>query len=201
MAEPAPQPAPAPQPSAGSGLAQAWREAMEANARYYEAWGQLASQWVRELAQASQNARMPTLPPLRLNTGSGAVSPVRPAGTSSSPTAVPAGAASPAPAVLVLEGPTGAAASAAFLVENTLSHPVVGSVEVEPFEDIDGVAVLVRLEFEPETISLAPGERRLVRVSVTLPTTLPPDIDCRSTIRVDGVPGTTIPVVLRRLGG
>lgn len=192
--------APVPGPSAGTGFAQAWREAMEANARYYEAWGQLASQWVRELAQASQSARLPTLPPLRLNTGPGVATSARPGGVSPSPAAAPAGA-SPAPAVVVLEGSTGAAASAAFLVENTLSHPVVGSVEVDPFEDIDGVAVLARLDFEPQTISLAPGERRLVRISVTLPTTLPPDVDCRSTIRVDGVPGTTIPVVLRRLGG
>lgn len=193
--------APVPGPSAGTGFAQAWREAMEANARYYEAWGQLASQWVRELAQASQSARLPTLPPLRLNTGPGAATPARPAAPPSTVAAPTGGAASPAPAVVVLEGPTGAAASAAFLVENTLSHPVVGSVEVDPFEDIDGVAVLARLDFEPQTISLAPGERRLVRISVTLPTTLPPDVDCRSTIRVDGVPGTTIPVVLRRLGG
>lgn len=192
--------APVPGPSEGAGFAQAWREAMEANARYYEAWGQLASQWVRELAQASQSARLPTLPPLRLNTGPGVATSARPGGVSPSPAAAPAGA-SPAPAVVVLEGPTGAAASAAFLVENTLSHPVVGSVEVDPFDDIDGVAVLARLDFEPQTISLAPGERRLVRISVTLPTTLPPDVDCRSTIRVDGVPGTTIPVVLRRLGG
>jgi hypothetical protein len=194
MAEPNKTPPPTP----GNGLGQAWREAMEANARYYEAWGELASRWVRDLAQASQSATLPTLPPLRLSTGSGTAAPVRPPGVAASQAAA---APAPAPAVLVLEGPTGAAASAAFLVENTLSHPVDGSVEVEPFENIDGVAVLVRLDFEPEAISLAPGERRLVRVSVTLPPTLPSDIDCRSTIRVVGVPGTTIPVVLRRLSG
>jgi hypothetical protein len=205
--------------TASGGIGQAWRDALQAHARYYEAWGQLASTWLRDLADASKEARLPSLsslsalsglpslsglpglPPLRVSTtpgpgGSGAAA--SSGGSSSSGAAVSAEAPA-APAVLVLEGATGDVAVAAFLVENSLPHLVDGTVEAEPFEDPDGAAVLARLEFEPTLISLAPGERRLVRVSVQLPPSLPANVECTSTIRVQGVPGTTIPIRLRRI--
>jgi hypothetical protein len=196
MTEPDRMPA-EPGPDGSGGLAEAWRDALGANARYYEAWGQLASKWMRDLADASTSARMPRLPPLRLTTTPGPLSttPSAPAPTTRTAAEPPA-----APAVLVLEGVTGQVVSAAFLVESSLPHPVEGAVEVEPFEDLDGAAVLARLDFEPALVSLDSGERRLVRVSVTLPPSLPANVDCRSTIRVQGVPGTTIPIRLRRLG-
>ncbi len=115
------------------------------------------------------------------------------------PPAVPAGTDPPPTPVLVLEGAAANEVSAAFLVENSLPHAVDGSVEVGPFEDADGATVQARLDFEPAAFSLSPGERRLVRVSVTMPGSLPMNADCRATIRVPGVPGTTIPVLLRRL--
>jgi hypothetical protein len=199
MAEPGGT-APAPG-STGGGLGQAWRAALDAHARYYEAWGQLASRWMHDLADASREARLPSLPPLRLSTGPSNGSPASHLTTAmrSAATAV-APAEPPAPAVLVLEGATGDVAAAAFLVENSLPHAVEGVVEVEHFEDLDGVAVLVRLDFDPAVISLAPGERRLVKVRVQLPQSLPANVECRSTIRVQGVPGTTIPIRLRRVG-
>jgi hypothetical protein len=195
--------APAPAGSAGGGLGQAWRAALDAHARYYEAWGQLASRWMHDLADASREARLPSLPslpPLRLTTGPSNGSPGSHPTAAMRSAAAAAPAEPPAPAVLVLEGVTGDVAAAAFLVENSLPHPVEGVVEVEHFEDLDGVAVLVRLDFDPAVISLAPGERRLVKVRVQLPQSLPANVDCRSTIRVQGVPGTTIPIRLRRVG-
>jgi hypothetical protein len=181
------------------GLGDAWREALGAHARYYEAWGQLTSKWMRDLAEASNHARLPSLPPLRLSTAPGQLSTTSSAVTTRSP-AAPSAEPPPPPAVLVLEGVTGEVVSAAFLVESSLPHAVDGVVEAEPFEDLDGAALLVGLDFEPAVVSLDSGERRLVRVSVELPATLPVNVDCRSTIRVQGVPGTTIPIRLRRLG-
>jgi hypothetical protein len=194
----------------GGGLGDAWREALGAHARYYEAWGQLTSKWMRDLAEASNHARLPSLPPLRLSTAPGQLSTTSSAVTTRSPAApssatrssatTPSAEPPPPPAVLVLEGVAGEVVSAAFLVESSLPHAVDGVVEAEPFEDLDGAALLVRLDFEPAVVSLDSGERRLVRVSVELPATLPVNADCRSTIRVRGVPGTTIPIRLRRLG-
>jgi hypothetical protein len=189
----------------GGGLGDAWREALGAHARYYEAWGQLTSKWMRDLAEASNHARLPSLPPLRLSTAPGQLSTTSSAVTTRSPVAQPSATTPsaeppPPPAVLVLEGVAGEVVSAAFLVESSLPHAVDGVVEAEPFEDLDGAALLVRLDFEPAVVSLDSGERRLVRVSVELPATLPVNVDCRSTISVQGVPGTTIPIRLRRLG-
>lgn len=51
-----------PRPTAtGGGLEQTWRRAMEANGRHYQAWGELASDWMRELAQAGRALSAPTL--------------------------------------------------------------------------------------------------------------------------------------------
>jgi len=190
-----------------AGLGPAFRAAMDAHARYVEAWGQLASRWMLDLAEASKETR---LPQLKLSTTSPFQTAAAAHATQShSPAAHAeplAGAVTaseakpPAAAVLVLEGAAGETVAAAFLVENILGHPVDGVVDVEPFEDPDGATVLAQLTFEPAGISLAPGERQLVKVSIAMSPTLPGNVDCRSTIRVQGVPGTTIPILLRRLG-
>ncbi|MDQ1625265.1 MAG: hypothetical protein QOJ49_763, partial [Actinomycetota bacterium] len=181
---------PAPAAADSPGLEQAWQQALQAHARYYEAWGQLASRWMRDLAEIGRVTRLPKLPPLRLSTMSAPHEAAAPAPTRSP---VPPAADEPAPAVLVLEGAAGDVVMGAFLVENSLPHPVDGAVEVDRFQDSHGAAVLARLDFEPSAVSLSPGERRLVRVRAELPPTLPANVDCRSTVRVLGVPGTTIP--------
>ena len=191
-----------PAPTGERNLEQAWREAMQAHARYYEAWGQLASRWMRDLADVSRGARLPRLPPLRLNATRGVPTRSTPAGQPPpDPSSAAPGEPEVAPPVLVLEGAAGAVVSSAFLVENNLAHPVEGAVEVDHFHDAGGATVRAGLEFDPVAVSLAPGERRLVRVSLELPPSLPANVDCRSTIRVVGVPGTTIPILLRRLPG
>jgi hypothetical protein len=191
---------------APAGLGPAFRAAMDAHARYVEAWGQLASRWMLDLAEASKETRLPrlrlsTASPIQTSAGSASTQ-AHASAAPAEPPSTPASAsdATPAPAVLVLEGAAGDTVAAAFLVENILAHPVDGVVDVEPFEDPDGATVLAQLTFEPAGISLAPGERQLVRVSVALSPTLPANVDCRSTIRVQGVPGTTIPILIRRLG-
>lgn len=163
---------------ADQGLGESWARAMEANARYYDAWGTLTSAWLRELAEASTQLWMPNLVSL--------VPQQQPQHREPAPPPRPA----PAKAALVLEGAAEQEATGAFLVENTLRHPVEQEVEAVGFTD-------VTLTLTPATLSLAPGEQAVVRVS----TIVPPDLDteCRGTVRVAGVPGAEIIAVVRRI--
>lgn len=184
------------------GFSEAWSRALEANARYYETWGRLTSSWLRELADVSSGLRMPRVVSVRTEPAPGAAaSAARPAPAPTSASAPAATArettAEPAPATLVLEAAGGQAASGAFLVENTLGRHVTEPVEAGPFHDPAGVESLVTLELEPAVIDLAAGEQVVVRATVVVPETL--EGERRGTVRVAGVPGAQIPLVIRRV--
>jgi hypothetical protein len=183
------------------GLGDVLRDALKANARYYESIGQLTSSWLRELADVSSGLRMP-----RVSVDTAPVSPrltvVRPSASppqSSSQPSQPSAVDKPAPAAtLVLEAAAGETAMGAFLVENTLGGAVSQAVEVGAFTDEEGVETVLELTFEPSVIKLAPGEQVVVRTSVVIPEAL--GTESRATVRVAGVPGAEIPVVVRRTG-
>jgi hypothetical protein len=160
------------------------RRAAEANMRYYQAWGDLARQWLDEITAVSRDVLSKTAP---ASTAARTVS-VAPA-AAAQPAAPPAGAAA-----LVLEASAGAEATGAFLVENHLGHPVDAAMLADPIEGADDVV----LQFEPPGVSLAPHESAVVKVRVIVPSGLSAGVDHRTTLRVPGLPGTSIPVVVRR---
>jgi len=186
------------------GLVEAWTRALEANARYYQALGELTSNWLRELAGLGSAVRLP-----RVTVLPGAAAPAprpsapypsapRPGARQVPPGGPAAGPPTPA-ASLVLEAAAGERAAGAFLVENTLGRRVEQPVEAGPFTDAAGGRAPLPLEFSPATVGLDPGEQVVVRVTVVVPDTL--QGDHRGTARVAGVPHAEIPVVVRRIAG
>ena len=185
----------------GFGLGRAWEQALQAHARYYEALGRLTSSWLRELAEVGSQVRLPS-PTTLLTRATAPV--VRETVNASRHLDNAAGdpgraAAVPTPAALVLEAPRGQQAIGAFLVENTLPRRVEQAVEAGPFTDTAGHQTDLALTLVPSSVALEPDERVVVRVSVTLPETL--DAEHRGTIRVAGVPGAEIAVVVREAAG
>lgn len=174
-----------------TGLGDALSRALQANARYYESIGQLTSSWLRELADVSAGMKLPRVS-LQTPSVSGPRLTVVPPSSPSKPVATEEHAA----ATLVLEAAGGQSAIGAFLVENTLGRAVSQAVEVGIFTDADGGEASLVLTFEPPVIELAAGEQVVVRTSVVVPESLARE--SRATVRVAGVPGAEIPVVVRR---
>lgn len=178
----------------GPGFAAAWSRALEANARYYESIGQLTSSWLRELAEVSSGLRLPRVVSVGTQPAGPRLAvvptPPRPEGKTAER---PAQAAT-----LVLEAEGGQQATGAFLVENTLSRPVAQAVEAGPFTDAAGRQTAFVLTLEPPVIELAAGDQVVVRATVVVPATL--EGESRGTVRVAGVPGAEIPLVIRRQG-
>ena len=177
----------------GSGIADLWRRALDVNVRYYDAYGKLATEWLRELAATMSDLRLP----LRLPTLVTDPVPTRPATSAPSPPTPrpPPTASSPA---LLLEGDAGHEAVGVFLVDNGLPHPVEAPVTATPFVDERGVTADVALRFDPMVVALLPGEQVLVRVTATIPPDAEPDVGYRSELSIPGLPGTRVVLVLRR---
>jgi hypothetical protein len=174
------------------GLSDVWRSALDANVRYYEAWGRAVEEYVRELGEAlkgySPTVRLPSIEvPLTARTVP--PSPARP-GTSDAS----ARSATSAPAV-VLEADIGRVATGAVLVQNHLSHPVSAAVRARVEADHE-----VEFDVEPDHVELAPGEAAVVRVSATVPA-IDEAAEIRGELLVPELVGTTVPLVVRRRSG
>jgi len=148
---------------------------MDANVKYYESWGRLAGDWLRDLQSAAAALR-PTvnLPPVNL----------------------PVVTTAPAPPAdgVVLEAEPHTVASGALLVENHLDHPVTATVVADPFVDADGVETAVEFDVLPRAVELAAHTAAIVRIHAELPDGVG---ELRSTLHVPDVPGTSVPVILR----
>jgi hypothetical protein len=99
---------------------------------------------------------------------------------------------------LVLEGLT--ATAGAFVVENGLEHRIEAVVVASPFVTRAGSETRPATAFEPAMVKLEPGEQTIVRALVGLDDSFAPDTDYLGHFAVEGVPGTIIPVRVRRLG-
>jgi len=197
------------------GLVEAWTRALQAHARYAEALGSLTSTWLRELADLGAAVRLPRVVavpgfdrpapdhgPGAASTGPGpAARNPEARGTAAQRAAAPAigPAPRPQPALLVLEAAGGHQATGAFLVENTLSRRVEQAVEAGQFADATGAVADVPVVLVPDAVDLGPGEQVVVQVTAVVPETL--EGEHRGTLRVAGVPGAEMPVILRRLPG
>jgi hypothetical protein len=99
---------------------------------------------------------------------------------------------------MVLEAVAGGSALGVFLVDNGLDQRVSGPVQAAPFVGREHDEVRPTLAFDPEVVTLDPGEQELVRVTAVIGTELEPEVGYRSEFTIPGVTGTRIPVVLRR---
>lgn len=171
------------------GFGDMWRGAVAANLRYYEAWTRIATDWLRELADAGRGQQTP---------GGIAVRQAPTPTAAPDPGPRPRSAATPSPA-LVLEAVAGEQASGAFLVENQLGRPVETPMVATEVTDPAGAVLPASLEFEPAVVSLATEERCVVRVRAAITEAFAPGVDYRTVIRGPDLPGTSIPVVLRRI--
>lgn len=170
------------------GLEEVWRGAVAANLRYYEAWGRIASDWLRELADVGRGQKPPEIPVIRQ---------AQPPAAAAAATPVPRRRATSSPA-LVLEASAGEEATGAFLVENQLGRPVDTPMIADQINDPGSAVVPISMQFEPAVVSLAPEERCVVRVRVAITDEFAPGTDYKTVIRGPDLPGTSIPVVLRR---
>lgn len=168
-----------------------WRRALEANVRYYEAVGRASVEYLRAVAGALGEVRGAETREPRL--AAPEHRPRRaPAERSESP-------AAPAPA-MVLEAEAGSAALGAFLVENRMREKVSAPISGSSFVDESGGAITPRLVFDPEIVTLEPGEQLLVRIMAEIGDKLTPDVAYRGEVSVPGLGDSTVPIVLRRRG-
>lgn len=168
-----------------------WSRLLDANLRYYRELTDLSLEYVDALAGSLGKVRLP----LRF-----ATSPVRQAPPveqhqESAHVHRPERTTSPA---LVLEGEGGAEATGVFSVENHLSHTVTAPIVGSRFTDPDGREVPLAVRFDPESVSIGPGERALVRIVALVAEDLPPDVDHGAEVSVPGLGPSGIRVVLRR---
>jgi hypothetical protein len=165
------------------GLEQIWRRALEANARYYEALGQVTTDYLKALAGVLGEVKLPASL----------------AGRTAAP--VPPAAAAPAPSAMVLEASAGQTAFGAFMVQNRLGRHVAAPVVTSAFLDASGAEVRPALTFEPDVVSLESGEQVLVRVTAAIDERLEPGVGYRGEVTVPGLSGDRIALVLRRREG
>jgi hypothetical protein len=164
-------------PSVAPGsFAAIWNRTVEANIGYVRAVSELVMGYADALSAVARGS-LSRQPPAR------EVTPPRGAGDD--PT-------------LVLEG--GTAIARAFVVENGLEHAVEAAVVASPFVTRAGAQARPATVFEPAIVKLEPKEQTVVCALVDLDDSFAPDTDYLGHFAVEGLPGTTIPVRVRRLG-
>ncbi|MEZ4416100.1 MAG: hypothetical protein R3E10_10095 [Gemmatimonadota bacterium] len=159
----------------GSELTDAFRRAMEANARLYQGWVNLSVEYLRSLTEIFD-------------------------GQTAAPPGAPAEAtAESLSGVLVLEHEAGQAAEGAFLVTNDLGRTLSCAFRASSFQPGEGKAVRAKVSFEPAKVDLEPGEQRVVTAQVLVPESLEPGVAYTGTVGIEGMDKFSVPVVLRRL--
>ncbi len=166
-------------------LEDVWRRAMDTNLRYYGAVGRLTADYLKDLLTVLAEFR-PSQPAGR-----------PPAAGVQKPDPTPASARQQT-GVMVLESEAGATALGVFLVENNLGREVSARVVASAFVDPTGREVRPALTFDPEVVTLRPGEQLLVRVMAAIDEALEPEVRYRGELTIPELTGTQIPIILRR---
>ena len=164
-------------------LEQLFRRAVDAQLEYYRSVGQLSVEFARAAFGVVRADR--ATPSLRI--------PVPPVAQAAQP-ALPAAAP-----VLALEAEEGSWAVGMFVVENSTGSRVSAPLELPSLADEEGRRVHGAIRFEPEVITLQPGEQTLVQIAVEVTRGLRRGVDYRGEVMVPGLTGTRIPLVVRRV--
>jgi hypothetical protein len=130
--------------------------------------------------------------------GPTAVAAIRQAATQARAGQQPAPSVQQRPAAILLEGEAGSTATGFFVVENSLPHEISTIVEVSQLIAPDGRRIDSALRFDPVTISLAPNQQVIARVTAKISSRLVAGVRYEGEILVPGVAGARIPIVLKR---
>ncbi len=102
---------------------------------------------------------------------------------------------------ILLEGTAGSKPTALFLLENHLPHEVSARVEITPLLTPSGRTLKSTLQFDKRRIVLAPGQQVVARIGAPITKKLVTGERYIGEIRVQGIPGASVPLVLRRIPG
>jgi hypothetical protein len=102
---------------------------------------------------------------------------------------------------ILLEGTAGSKPTALFLLENHLPHEVSASVEITPLLTPSGRTLKSTLQLDKHEIVLAPGQQVVARIAAPITKKLVTGEKYIGEIRVHGIPGAAVPLVLRRIPG
>ena len=163
-------------------LEQLWRRAVDAQLQYYRSVGQLSAEYARAALGAVRAGRQSAVP--------ATITPPAQAAQAAHPAAAP---------VLALEAEEGSWAVGMFVVENGTGARVSAPVDLPVLADADGRQVHGGVRFEPEVVTLEPGEQTLVQIAVEVTRGLRRGVDYRGEVSVPGLHGTSIPLVVRRV--
>ena len=100
---------------------------------------------------------------------------------------------------ILLEGPTGTRPTAFFLLENRLPHEVSASIEIAPLETPGGRKLKSKLKSGNVKVVLAAGQQVVARIGVPITKKLIEGERYTGEIRVQGIPGASVPLVLCRV--
>jgi hypothetical protein len=100
---------------------------------------------------------------------------------------------------ILLEGAAGSNPTALFLLENHLPHEVSASVEITPLLTPGGRKLKSTLQIDEQKIVLAPGQQVVARISAPITAKFVMGEQYIGEIRVQGIPGASVPLVLRRV--
>jgi len=147
------------------------RRAVQANAKFYKGWLDLSFEYFRTISEGFTDVPVTTAPVQEADAGAGA---------------------------LILEGEAGTMVRGSFLVSNDMDKPVSCAFASTDFRDPRGASVVTRMDFEPPSLQLAPGEQRVVQVAISVDEKLAPGVGYAGEISIKGMDGFNVPVVLRR---
>lgn len=106
-----------------------------------------------------------------------------------------------AQSAILLEGAAGSKPTALFLLQNHLPHEVSASVEITPLLTPSGRKLKSTLQLDKKKIVLAPGQQVVARIGAPITTKFVTGEKYTGEIRVKGIPGASVPLVLRRIPG
>ncbi len=104
----------------------------------------------------------------------------------------------PAQSAILLEGAAGSKPTALFLLENHLPHEVSASVEITPLLTPSGRKLKSTLRIDKQKIVLAPLQQVVARISAPITKKFVTGEQYTGEIQVQGIPGASVPLVLRR---
>jgi hypothetical protein len=156
-------------------LSELVRRTMEANARFYQGWMNLSLEYFKGISEALSGVQA----------------------------AVPGASHrdaedAPAPGAVVLEAEAGEDGGGAFLVTNDLGRTLKCELAASELAGPDGEPAPARVDFEPASFALEPGEQKVVRATTTVPDALTAGVPYSGTIGIKGMEGFSVPLVLRR---
>lgn len=158
-----------------SGINDLLRRAAKTNIGFYEDLVQISADYLKNLSTIFDEEQAP--------------------GATRSPTTKPRTKKSS----LVLEAEAGERAESFFVVENQLSRKVPAEIIASPIVDAKDEEVEQKLQFEPSSIDLEPGQRVIIQVIADIDQSLEPGVGYRGSITVPGLSDSPVAIVLRRL--